>query len=170
MEGVVAFYAAKDIPGNNNYTPRDLYLQIAPEEIFCSHTVLFYGQPCGVIVANQERLASRAANLVKVKYSSISKEEPLVNIDAAKRSSRWSARSIVNETTDPTDRGTDVKSVVNVEFKVESQYHYTMEPQTCVAKPTEDGMDLYSATQWLDLTNVAVARCLKVPVNRYDMI
>lgn len=166
LPGVIAFYTAKDIPGDNNFTPNNIFLQIATEEILCSKTVLFYGQPCGIIVANREQLANSAANLVKVKYSSISKQKPLLNIDDVMKSSRKSTRAFVNQTTDPKDKGSDVKSVIYGEFKVESQYHYTMEPQTCVTKPTEGGMEVYSATQWLDLSNVAVAQCLKVPVNR----
>nr|QLI62138.1 aldehyde oxidase 7 [Streltzoviella insularis] len=45
-----------------------------------------------------------------------------------------------------------------------------MEPQTTVAKPTEDGMEVYTASQWLDLPNVAIAECLKVPANSINIV
>lgn len=164
--GVIAFYSAKDIPGDNSFAPKNVPLQVYDEEILCSKTVLFYGQPCGIIVAKREKLANRAAKLVKVKYSAISKDKPLLCIDDVLKSSRKDSRTVINATVQPKDKGNDVKMVIHGDYKMESQYHYTMEPQTCVTKPTEDGLEVYAATQWLDLCNVAVAQSLKLPVNR----
>jgi len=38
--------------------------------------------------------------------------------------------------------------------------------QACVCRPTEDGMDVYASTQWLELTQQSVAMVLGVPINR----
>ena len=69
-------------------------------------------------------------------------------------------------TVEPTETGNDVKTVVYGEMRLNEQYHYYMETQTCVVRPTEDGLEVFASTQWLDLTNVAIARALNVPVNR----
>ena len=47
--------------------------------------------------------------------------------------------------------GVQGKHNVKGRFEIGLQYHYTMEPQTCVCVPIEDGMDVYSSTQWMDM-------------------
>lgn len=49
------------------------------------------------------------------------------------------------------------------------QYHYTMEPQTCVCIPVEDGMDVFCATQWMDITQVSIASAIAEPNNSINM-
>lgn len=55
-------------------------------------------------------------------------------------------------------------------FPIRSQYHYTMEPQTTVYLPSEDGIEVMSATQWVDFIQVAVANCLNIPSNQVNMV
>lgn len=45
-----------------------------------------------------------------------------------------------------------------------SQYHFTMEPQTAFCFPNDDGgINVYCATQWFDLIQQTISRCLKLP-------
>jgi xanthine dehydrogenase molybdopterin-binding subunit B len=60
----------------------------------------------------------------------------------------------------------DVTHVIKGSFDVGAQYHFTMETQQCVCVPTEDGMDVYPSTQWMDLTQLGIAQALAVPENR----
>ncbi|VVC94633.1 unnamed protein product [Leptidea sinapis] len=169
LPGVLAFYSSKDIPGSNTFTPKGIPLLVDEEEIFCSGKVLFYGQPAGLIVAEREKMAHKAAKLVKIQYSSVNKTKPILTIDDALKSSDKN-RIISSTMIEPTEIGNDVKCVVSGEFRIWDQYHFYMEPQTCIAIPTEDGMEVYASTQWLDLTNVAVAHCLNIPVNSVNVI
>jgi hypothetical protein len=61
----------------------------------------------------------------------------------------------------------EVAHVIKGSFDVGTQYHFTMETQQCVCVPTEDGMDVYPTTQWLDITQVGIAEVLNIPENRY---
>lgn len=54
-------------------------------------------------------------------------------------------------------------------FEINGQYHFTMEAQTCVVVPIEDGLDVYSSTQWIDSSQIAIANTLNVPNNYINM-
>lgn len=125
----------------------------------------YNGQPVAIIVANREKVANRAAKLVKVNYEPSSRT-PLLTVKNVLSSPEKDDRVTSDAVIEPTDTGSDTKVVIKDELEIGTQYHYYMEPQTCVARPTEDGLEVYSSTQWLDLTNIAVAQCLNVPVNR----
>lgn len=43
------------------------------EELFCSGLVKYYGQPVGILVAETQTLAERAAQLVHIQYSNNNK-------------------------------------------------------------------------------------------------
>ncbi|KPJ06623.1 Xanthine dehydrogenase [Papilio machaon] len=169
IPGVIAFYTAKDIPGVNSFTPFYTPLLIEDEEILCSKVVRFYGQPVGIIVADREKTANKAAELVKVNYT-VNQNKPLLTIDDVLKSDEKDKRIVTDKVVEPTDKGDDVKAVLYGEFNYRSQYHYYMEPQTCVVTPTEDGLEVYAATQWLDVTGISVAQCLNVPVNSVNVI
>lgn len=62
--------------------------------------------------------------------------------------------------------GNNRKHKVNGHFEMAStQYHHYMETQQCICIPIEDGMDIYSSSQWTDTAHVAVAEFLKLPQN-----
>lgn len=63
----------------------------------------------------------------------------------------------------------DETKTIQGNFQIGSQYHFTMEPQTTVCIPAEDGIDLYTATQWMDHTNIAVAEFLNIGSHAVNM-
>lgn len=155
---------ASDIPGVNNFTSLvGLFAEV--EEVICSGKILYHGQPVAIIVAETERLAKLAAEKVKVTYKNTGANPPILTIRDALKSPSAKNRIVKNKTIEPTAKGDDVKKVIKGTFDIFGQYHYTMEVQTCVCIPIEDGMDVYSSSQWPDLTNVCVANVLNVPVN-----
>ena len=56
--------------------------------------------------------------------------------------------------------------MVEGEFEVNTQYHFYMETQTVVVRPSEKGqIDIYVSTQWLENTQRMVAQALGKPDN-----
>lgn len=67
--------------------------------------------------------------------------------------------------------GTNTKQTVSGHFEIPStQYHYHMETQQCLCVPSEEGMDIYSSSQWSDTSQIAVSELLNVPENSLNLI
>lgn len=171
MPGVIAFYSAKDIPGKNNFIPLKAMLVFAEEEIFCSSEVKFYGQPVGIILATSTDLANRAAEFVEVKYEG----KPTKIVAATLLDILEKAPERIEDmphfsqiAKKPGTAGPNTRKIKG-RLDMGSQYHYTMEPQTCVAVPIEDGLDVFSATQYIDAAQVAIADALNLPNNVINM-
>ncbi|XP_067007430.2 uncharacterized protein [Anabrus simplex] len=184
MEGVVAFYAADDIPGENNFTTFDppLYHLNSVEEIFSSGKILHAGQPVGLIVAETQEIARAAAAIVKVNI--VDRKRPVITISDAIESgdqSRFNVE-VKPESVDALSTGSITDTLlgwwsgpeeathkIKGKFHMNTQYHFTMENQCCLCVPIEDGMDVYSPTMWMDQTNCGVAYCLGIPENRINI-
>ncbi|XP_068085795.1 uncharacterized protein [Anabrus simplex] len=167
MPGVVQFLGVGDIPGKNEFAPPLLNLG-HKEELFCSGKILYAGQPVGIIVAESQTVANRAANAVLLEYSDVKK--PVLTVRDAVASGDAS-RVVIQAKHEPkTKVSKSAKHVIKGSWDIGSQYHYTMETQSCVCIPTEDGMDVYPATQWMDLTHIAIAEALAVPQNSVNLV
>lgn len=162
--GVIAFYSAKDIPGTNTFCEPSFGFEV--EEIFCSGLVRHSEQPAGVIVALTADQAHRAAKLVRISYSNPSSDfklqpslgdvfaSPTPDSSRIVPASKSTSKKIkFSEQPDKEVRGI---------FQMGLQYHFTMEPQTTVAIPFEDGLKIFSATQWMDQTQSVIAHMLQV--------
>nr|XP_034832568.1 indole-3-acetaldehyde oxidase-like [Maniola hyperantus] len=158
LDGVLGLYTAKDIPGVNSFTVPGIQLETENEEILVEK-VKHYGQPVAIVVAISQDLAINAAKIVKVTYKNVRNTPPILTINQAKK---FSDRIKSGPTIEPKGRGSNVKKIIKGVFEAKSQYPYYMEPLTCVAVPVDKGLEVYDATQWMDLTQIAVARCLNM--------
>ncbi|CAD7078521.1 unnamed protein product [Hermetia illucens] len=143
IPGVVAFYCAKDIPGEKHLRGKRL--------------------PLGVIIAESPELAKEASDAVKVIYE---KMEGVVMPTMADVFENKAFHRIQESTKASKDNDEKIfakqSKHIQGNFDIGGQYHYTMEPQTCVCIPTEDGMDVYSASQWMALTQCAISNALNM--------
>ncbi|XP_044766830.1 indole-3-acetaldehyde oxidase-like [Coccinella septempunctata] len=163
MKGVVRLFTKDDIPGENNFFPKELGFEIV-EKLFCDKIVEFNQQPLGLLVASDKDVLDDAAGLVEVEYTP-PKESPLLSVReilAAKASDRL----IKEKVQKPVKKGTDVKHKLKGSFDMKGQYHFHMELQCCLAVPSEDGLEVYPSTQWMDATQIGIAKVLNVPHNK----
>ncbi|XP_063993362.1 uncharacterized protein LOC135171021 [Diachasmimorpha longicaudata] len=171
MKGVTAFLGAKDVPGKNLCidTANKKLFGACDELLFAEDVVTYAGQPIGMICADTQLLAHEAAQTVVVHYKEIPNEKPVItNQDAIACSDKERIKECINA---PAAKKGDnpVQQVIKGTFNCGSQYHFTMEPQSCVCIPTEDGMDVYPATQYVDLTHASIASCLGISNNRINI-
>nr|CAD7403779.1 unnamed protein product [Timema cristinae] len=167
MPGVVRFLSAQDIPGKNNATPFPSVYTTEPEELLCSGKVLYEGQPLGIIVAVTRKLANKAANNVRIQYSNV--EKPEIQLRDIVRTKDGTRGDLGQANGADIDKGATVPigvtHVVKGSFCSSRQYHFTMETQTCLTVPTENGLNVFSSTQWIDNVQGAIAQILAIPEN-----
>ncbi|KAJ2951525.1 hypothetical protein O0L34_g13677 [Tuta absoluta] len=162
--GVIAFYSAKDIPGVNSFTPWETTYYPVKEELLADKEVQYYNQPIGVIVAESRVIAERAAKLVEVKYTNI--KNPVIDIEEAIKDP---SRNTQAATAAAKETGSDVKKVIKGKHTIYGQYHFTMETLVCVSKPTEEGLEVHTATQWMDGVQEITAKALNMDINKVDV-
>ena len=79
---MIAFFSAKDIPGDNSFMPVNcgVFLVVEKEPIFLAveAQVQFYGQPCGLIVARTMAIANSAATKVEITYEKTQVNRPII--------------------------------------------------------------------------------------------
>ncbi|KAJ3639859.1 hypothetical protein Zmor_003192 [Zophobas morio] len=166
VEGVVAFYSKDDIPGDNNFTPLELFFQQA-EEIFCSGRVHYHHQPIGILVGESEAILRTASSLVEATYDPPT-VGPLLSIRQVLQADRTDRIQEIR-TIEPTRKGTDITHVVKGTFDIYHQYHFHLEQQCCSVVPNENGMDIFPSTQWMDQIQIAVAKMLQIPNNKIQV-
>lgn len=167
VKGVHSFISAKDIPGNNNFNADE---KVA-EQLLCDGKVLFSGQPCGIILADSFDTANHAVSLVKIAYEKTEKTKVFSSMKEVLDSKETDRIvSIAHFSRAATEHGKEtISASIKGRFEIGGQYHYTMETQTCVCIPAEDGIDVYSATQWIDKTQTSISKMLNVRESTLNM-
>lgn len=158
--GVIAFYSAKDIPSINSFTPTNDPRYLMDEEVFCNDTVKYFNQPFGIIVAETQVIAERAAKMVEVEYKNAKK--PVLDV---KHAIKEPERVTLFDSIEATAKGNDIVKVIKSGYTLYSQYHFAMENIVCVIHPTEEGLKVYTATQWTEGVQMAISRALKIDQN-----
>ncbi|XP_063828787.1 uncharacterized protein LOC135078132 [Ostrinia nubilalis] len=166
LPGVIAFFSAKDIPGNNSFLSQNVPSLFFPEEIFADKTVKYYDQAVGLIVAESEKLANRAALLVRIKYK-VDKRKILLTIKDVRENDP--SRITLLLVLPARDRGTNVQRVIKGGDDIFAQYHFTMETLSTVTRPSEDGIDVFISSQWADQALVGISEALKLEQCRINL-
>lgn len=170
LPGVVAVFSAKDIPGSNLISAPDNFFFVKEEELFLTGEVKFYNQPVGMVVAESNSLAHKAAKLVKLTYEGGDREilptlKDVLNGGPSNRIEHSIKSDVGEDVSNIEDYSVQAKG----ELDMGLQYHFFMEPHTTVAIPSEGGLQLYVATQWMDLVQIVVSNLLSLKNNEIQV-
>lgn len=158
----MAFYSVKDIPGLNSFTPVTDPFGSINEEVFSSGEIKYFNQPIGVVAAESQYIAEKMAKMVKVKYSQIM--NPIIDVKKAKNDPR---RNSLFGKIDATDKGKNINKIIKGNLTVRGQSHFTMETVACISRPTEEGLQIFATSQWMDALQEMVSKALNIEQNRY---
>ncbi|EDW59394.1 uncharacterized protein AOX1 [Drosophila virilis] len=172
LPGVVAYLDAKDIPGPNSLRPKvtDDHFFPQEEQLFATGEIKFYQQPIGMVLATSNALAQRAAELVQLTYEGGSEDVlPSMKhvLEAAASGDR--IKHPVKSMHDKLQLKVPHEVKGSGKLDLGLQYHYFMEPQTTVVLPFEGGLQVYAATQWMDLTQDIIAKVLNLRSNEVQV-
>lgn len=149
--------------------PARMMMVFEAEEIFCSSDVRFHGQPVGIVVAETNELAYQAAFLVEINYEGTNGKKIIPSLQAVFESNPERIHPLAHFSKVAAEYGVGGKHKVSGRFDIGTQYHFTMEPQTALCIPIEDGMDVYSATQHMESVQIAIAETIGVPTNTINL-
>ncbi|XP_059145955.1 uncharacterized protein LOC131933182 isoform X2 [Physella acuta] len=171
IPGVVSYISAADIPegGKNDFMDCLMFPGVSPEEVFITKEVSYAGQAIGLILAERQSIADEAAKKVKVTYTNV--QEPVTELEEAIAKQMFHEGKREEKVIgNPDDAFKDSEIVVSGEIKEGSQYYFYIENQVSVAVPSEDGIDLYAATQWAAHNHRAASNILGKPLNFINVI
>lgn len=159
MEGVVAFYAAKDLPN-----PSFKWGPLSQDEpLFASTSVVCYGQLLGLVVATSQLLADMGSRLVQVQYSN--QGTPIVDIDQAVAANSYFPGAPAPITVGDVDSAFGKSDLVfEGTTRMGSQIHMNMEPQCVYVIPEEaDTLKIIGTFQWQGIIQQTVSALLNIP-------
>ncbi|TVU39658.1 hypothetical protein EJB05_13089 [Eragrostis curvula] len=172
-EKIITVVSAKDIPRNGQNIGS--MTRFGDESLFGDPIAEYAGQALGVIIAETQRYADMAAKQVVVEYDMADLNTPILTMEqAVQNNSYFDVPAVLY----PKQIGDFSKGmaeadhkILSTEVKLASQYYFYMETQTALAIPDEnDTMVVYSSSQYPELAQTVIARCLGVPFGNVRVI
>ncbi len=194
--GIVDYISYRDIPvGGLNGTPDDY----SPDLIFCINEITCYGQSIGLIIAEQEQVAIKAANYIGTNCIGYAASKPVLNIrDAIKAGTIFPGYTLA---TDDNQQITKPGSMINWAIKkgakglepgtrygktklndkaceiiagiqqTGDQIHFYMETQSCFSEPGErQQLLVHSSTQSPAAVQTGIAQTLNIKENNIEVV
>jgi xanthine dehydrogenase large subunit len=156
--GVVAVFAAEDVPGDNNYGSA-----VHDDPIFAPGLVQHVGQPLFAVVADSYQRARRAARFAQVEYEAL---PAILDIRAAVAAASHVLPSNGLLRGRPQEALAEAPHRLSGSLGVGGQDHFYLEGQIAAAIPQDDGgMLVHSSTQHPSEVQQIIAHALGVPAN-----
>ncbi len=162
LDGVEKIIMYNDIPGENQIGGI-----IEDETLLAEHEVHYQGQPIAVVVAQTERIARKAAQLVRIDYEEL---EPVTDPRVAKEKGLLLIPPRTFSMGNPDEVWNKCKFVVEDRVEIGGQEHLYIETQGAYAYPVEGGyIKVHSSTQGPTAVQKTVARVLGLPMNLIEV-
>ena len=157
--GVVAVFAAADVPGDNNYGAA-----VPDDPIFAPGLVQYIGQPLFAVAADSYQQARRAAVRAVIDYAPL---PAILDIRAAVAAQSFVLPSKELVRGRPQAALAQAPHRLSGSLSVGGQDHFYLEGQVAAAIPQEDGgMLVHSSTQHPSEVQQIIAHALGVTANR----
>lgn len=162
LYGVEKIIMHSDIPGENQIGGI-----IEDETLLAEHEIHYQGQPIAVVVAQTERIARKAARLVKVDYQEL---EPITDPRVAKEKGLLLVPPRTFSMGNPDEVWNKCRYVVEGSLEIGGQEHLYIETQGAYAYPIEGGyIKVHSSTQGPTAVQKTIARVLGLPMNLVEV-
>src|SRR5580704_11417020 len=156
--GVVAVFAAQDVPGENNYGGA-----VHDDPIFAPGLVQHVGQPLFAVAAGTYQQARRAARLAVVEYEPL---PAILDVRAALAAESFVLPTKTLVRGQPQQALAAAAHRLSGSLAVGGQDHFYLEGQVAAAIPQEDGaMLVHSSTQHPSEVQQIIAHALGVPAH-----
>jgi CO/xanthine dehydrogenase Mo-binding subunit len=152
MEGVEAVITAEDIPGVKQFDDlwgaRDVvwaaqHTNVALEPILAIDRVRMVGEPVAMVVAQRESVAEAALRAVKVRYLPLKANFDPASALTPEAESLHAGGNLYEieriQRGDLTRAQDEAEVILETDYESPSQEHATLEPESMLAYPTEEG-------------------------------
>ncbi|KAA3644758.1 MAG: selenium-dependent xanthine dehydrogenase [Chloroflexi bacterium] len=168
MEGIHVF-TASDFPGDRYV---GLIKQDWPQMIAEGETTNYVGDVLALVVAESDSVAREAVGLIRVEYEVL---EPIIDMHTASQPSSPKVHANLDDnilSTTTTSRGDLNEATEQSAFVAEGVFetqmieHGFMEPESAVAYPTDDGLEVLSQSQGIFDDRNQIAKLLDLPIEK----
>jgi len=148
LEGVVKVATYKDIPGRNKFG-----LFVAQQPVLCEDQVKYFGDAVACVYSETKEIAIKALSLIQVDYEPLEAQlDPEENYkEDAKLIHEDTKNNIVHYVgvrKGNVEAGFEKADVIieNV-YQTQAVEHAYLEPESCLVKPTEKGITIWTGSQ-----------------------
>ncbi|MCB9422777.1 MAG: selenium-dependent xanthine dehydrogenase [Ardenticatenaceae bacterium] len=171
LPGVLRILTAEDVPGGRFI---GLIQQDWPLMVAVGETTRYVGDVLAQVVAESDAAARKAVELIKVEYKVL---EPLINMHDALKPDAPQIHEGGNFLSESkTSRGDMEKAIAESAYTAQGQFqtqwieHGYMEPETAVAYPSADGIEVLSQSQGVYDDRIQIAKLLGLPLEKVRII
>ncbi|MFZ5967507.1 MAG: xanthine dehydrogenase family protein molybdopterin-binding subunit [Bacillota bacterium] len=169
LNGVIKVLTHRDVTGHNSHG-----VLFKDHEVFCSERVRRIGDPIAFIIAESEKIAQKAADLVKIEYTEIPAVfDPVEAMNANAPKVHGDTNIIYHykcRTGDVETAFQQCAVVVEREYKTSMVDHAFLQPEAGVAYMEDDIIHVSAATQYPHFDQIEVAEALGLDLEKVRII